>query len=127
MSNVDAVVIDEVIEAERRWVQAHRELDLATLESMLAEEYVQIRSDGAVIGKHDALASYRSGNRHWEQAESDQHQVSVLGDVAILVGRWMGKGVNDGEPFDYTARFMAVYVKREGRWLLAADQSTPFE
>ena len=116
---------EEVLAAERRWVQAHRDLDLDALDEMLAEDYLQIRPDGSVIGKQAAMQSYRSGNRRWDHAESDQHQVSVRGEVAILIGRWIGKGENDGERFDYTARFMAIYVKRDGNWLLAADQSTP--
>ena len=120
-------VVEEIIEVERRWVQAHRDLDLEVLEDILDEDYVQIRPDGSVVGKLAVLESYKSGNRRWDQADSDQYRVSVLGDVAILIGRWVGRGENEGEPFDYTARFMAIYVKRDGRWLLVADQSTPFD
>ncbi len=118
-------VVEKIIAVERRWVQAHRDMDLGVLEDILDEEYVQIRSDGSVIGKQEALEFYRSGNRRWDHAESDQYKVTVLGDAAILVGRWIGRGVNDGEPFDYTARFMAFYTKRDGQWLIVADQSTP--
>ncbi len=118
-------VVEEVIEAERRWVQAHRDLDLDVLEDMMDEDYVQIRTDGSVIGKQEALESYRSGNRHWDHADSDQYRITVIGNAAILVGRWIGRGENDGEPFDYSARFMAIYAKKDGTWLLVADQSTP--
>ena len=125
MANSNDRSVEEVIGAERRWVQAHRDLDLEALEDILDEDYVQIRSDGSVIGKQEALESYRSGNRRWDHADSDQYQVTVLGNSAILVGRWIGRGENDGAPFDYAARFMAFYANRDGRWLLVADQSTP--
>jgi ketosteroid isomerase-like protein len=127
MQKRDTALIDEVIETERRWVQAHRDLDIVALENLLAEDYVQIRPDGSVVGKLAVLESYRSGNRRWDQADSDQYRVSVLGDVANLIGRWVGRGENEGEPFDYTARFLTIYVKRDGRWQLAADQSTPLD
>lgn len=127
MQKRDTALIDEVIEAERRWIQAHRDLDIVALENLLAEDYVQIRPDGSVVGKLAVLESYRSGNRRWDQADSDQYRVTVPEDVAILIGRWVDRGENKGEPFDYTARFMTIYVKREGRWLLAADQSTPLD
>lgn len=117
----------EVLDVERRWVQAHRDLDLAVIEEILADDYVQIRSDGVLVGKAEALQSYRSGTRRWELAESDEYRLAIHGDVAILVGRWRGRGVNDGARFDYTARFMAVYVRRGGTWLLRADQSTPLD
>ena len=126
MSKSDTSVKDEIIRVEQRWAHAHRDLDLATLEEILPEDYVQIRADGAVIGKAEAMQSYRSGNRRWDYAQSDQHRISVYGDVAILLGRWTGRGENDGAPFDYRARFMAIYVRREDRWQLVADQSTPF-
>lgn len=117
--------VEEVIAAERRWVQAHRDLDLEALEDMLDDDYVQIRADGSVIGKQEALESYRSGKRRWDHAESDQHRVTVIGNAAVLVGRWIGRGENEGKHFDYTARFMAIYTKRDGIWRLVADQSTP--
>ena len=125
MANSNDRSVEEVIAAERRWVQAHHDLDLEALEDMLDEDYVQIRADGSVIGKQEALESYRSGKRRWDHAESDQYRVTVIGNSAILVGRWIGRGENDGAPFDYAARFMAIYVNRDGRWLLVADQSTP--
>lgn len=118
-------LIQEVIAAERRWVQAHRDLDLDVLAEMMAEDYVQIRPDGSVVGKQEALESYRSGNRRWDHADSDQYRVTMLDGTAILVGRWIGRGENDGKSFDYTARFMAIYASRDGNWLLVADQSTP--
>ena len=125
MSISEDRMVEEVIAAERRWVQAHRDLDLEALEDMLDEDYVQIRSDGSVVGKQEALESYRSGKRRWDHADSDQYHVIILGNSAILVGRWTGRGENEGEPFDYTARFMAIYSKRDESWRLVADQSTP--
>jgi ketosteroid isomerase-like protein len=124
MSKSNSSVIDEVIRVEKRWVQAHRDLDLATLEEILAEDYVQIRADGSVIGKAEALQSYGSGKRKWDYADSDDYRISVYGDVAILLGRWIGRGENDGQRFDYTARFMAIYFRRDGIWRLVADQAT---
>ena len=124
MANSNDRSVEEVIAAERRWVQAHRDLDLEALEDMLDDDYVQIRADGSVIGKQEALESYRSGKRGWDHADSDQYHVIILGNSAILVGRWIGRGENEGEPFDYTARFMAIYSKRDETWRLVADQST---
>lgn len=127
MSISEDQTIEEVISAERRWVQAHRDLDIDVLEHILDEDYVKIRPDGSVIGKQEALESYRSGNKRWDHADSDQYRVTVLGNAAILVGRWIGRGENDGKHFDYTARFMAIYANRDGKWLLIADQSTALD
>ena len=120
-----AEAVQEVLAVERRWVEAHRQLDIETLAEIMADDYTQIRSDGSVINKTQALASYASLTRHWDYAESDQYQIRIYGNTALLIGRWVGRGQNAQETFDYSARFLAVYVKTQSGWKLAADQSTP--
>ena len=121
-----AALIQEVLQVEQAWVEAHRHLDVATLERLMADDYFVIRSDGSVAGKEEDLASYRAGDRHWDYAEGDQYDVRIYGHSVVLTGRWRARGVNAGQPFDYTARFLSVYVKRDGRWQMVAAQSTPF-
>ena len=116
--------VQEVLACERAWVEAHRTLDMAALDRLMGADYAIIRPDGSVDGKAAALASYRDHARAWDEADSDEYDVRVYGDVAVLIGRWQARGVNTGERFDYRARFLAVYVKRDGRWQLVADSST---
>ena len=118
-------VLREVICAEREWVEAHRRLDIATLDRLMADDYRHIRTDGSVIGKAEDLASYQTGDRYWDFAESDEYDIQVYGHTAVLIGRWRARGMNAGERFDYSARFISVYAKRDGRWQMVAAQSTP--
>ncbi len=118
-------VIQEVLETELSWVQAHRDLDIDVIDQILHEDYTQIQSDGSVIRKAETVASYASGKRHWDVAESDKYDVQIFDDIALLVGRWIGRGENAGQQFDYSARFMSIYVKMSEGWKLIADQSTP--
>ena len=117
--------ISQVIATELRWVKAHREMDLGTIAEILSEGYRQIGNDGSIILKDQLLESYRSGERRWEIAESSEHDVQIVGDIAMLIGRWRGKGVNAGQAFDYTARFLAVYVLEDGDWRLHLDVAIP--
>jgi ketosteroid isomerase-like protein len=119
-----SIAKQEVIATERAWVEAHRNLDIARLASLMADEYVVITEDGRVLGKEEDLASYSTGDRHWEFAESDEYDLRVYGNSAILIGRWRARGVNAGYHFDYAARFVAHYVKRDGRWQMSFAQST---
>ena len=114
----------EVLAAEYAWAEALRMLDLKTLEQLMADEYVIIQPGGDKVGKLATLDSLRGERRHWEIAQSDEHDVRLYGEVAVVVGRWTGKGVNHGQPFDYQARYLCVWVKRDGRWQMVADQST---
>ncbi|HKZ42355.1 MAG TPA: DUF4440 domain-containing protein [Candidatus Hodarchaeales archaeon] len=63
--------IDEVIQTERAWVEAHRRLDPTVIEKILSEDYQQIQGDGKVIGKKEVLRSYSSEDRHWDFADME--------------------------------------------------------
>jgi len=119
--------IQEVLETEKTWTQAFLEGDLVTLETLMDEDYRQIQADGSVKTKAEVLATFDGGERSWEIAKSDEYIVQRYGDMAILTGRWRGKGTNHGEAFDYSARFVSVYVKRAAGWRMVSDQSTPIE
>lgn len=127
MINEEPNLIKQVLGVERRWVEAHRKLDLNSIMDILADDYRQIQGDGAVIGKDELIESYRSGLRTWEIAESNDYEVRLSGNIALLIGRWRGKGENNGELFDYSARFLAVYRFEDGDWKLVSDVSIPFE
>ena len=125
--DLESKLIAEVLEVESLWVAAHRNLDLEILRDILSDDYRQIQSDGTVIGKGDLLNSYRSGFRRWEIAISDEYEVRLLGNVALLIGRWRGVGENNGEKFDYSARFLSVYQLEYGEWKLISDVSVPLD
>ena len=120
--------VREVLDAEREWLQAHRRLDVSALDGLMAPDYAQIDADGRVVGREEVLASFRSGERHWEEAHSDEHRVRLYGDqgdVALVVGRCRARGTSAGRPFDYAARYVAVWVRRDGAWRMVSDQATP--
>ena len=113
-----------VLQAERDWLQAHLNCDVTALDRLMADEYAQIVTTGVVVGKAEALASYASGLRHWDEAHSDEVQVRVYGEAAVVIGRWRARGVNTGQPFDYAARYISVWVLRDDRWQMVTAQST---
>jgi ketosteroid isomerase-like protein len=120
-----ASAVEQVLRAERGWLLAHLRLDAQALDRLMAPEYAQIDDKGRIITKEKVLAFFRSGERVWEVAHSDEHDVRVYGNTAVVVGRWRARGVNAGEPFDYAARYVSVWVKSDGGWRMVSYQSTP--
>jgi len=114
---------EQVIKRDLDWAQAHRNLDLDLIDDILAEDYQQVRSDGTIIGKQELIDSYRSGDRFWEIAESTDHHVQLVDDLAIVFGRWRSKGVNKGNSFDYQARFLSIYRRDQAGWRMVLDRS----
>ena len=60
----------------------------------------------------------------WGEARSDELQVRVYGETAVVIGRWEARGVNAGYAFDYVARYVSVWAWRDSRWQMVSDQST---
>jgi ketosteroid isomerase-like protein len=124
MREHDADMVQQVIQAERAWLQAHLQLDTALLDNLMADEYTQVNSHGALVSKQEVLASFLSGTREWDWAGSDEYRVQIYGEVAVVYGRWRARGVNAGHPFDYAARYVSVWVYRDSRWQMVSGQST---
>ena len=113
----------ELLDTELEWVRAHHEMDIKTIHAILDDNYTQLKGDGTIIGKQDLLADYSTGQRYWEIAESEPLKVQIIDNIGLLFGKWRGKGVNNGQLFDYSTCFLAVYRKRGGVWKLLADAS----
>ena len=116
--------VQEVLSVEHAWTEAHLRGDVQTLEEIMASDYLKIQSDGSLSDKKTTLASYQPDRRAWDVARGDEYDVRIYGDTAVLIGRWTARGNNDGQPFDYAARFLSIYVRRDGRWQMVAEQST---
>jgi ketosteroid isomerase-like protein len=125
MDDEDRQFVQEVLQVERAWVEAHRRVDVAAIEQLMADDYTRIEPDGRVTGEAEVLVTYTPETRHWDLAEGDDYQVRIYGHTALVIGRWRARGVNNGQPFDYVARFLSVYVRRAGRWQMVAEQATP--
>ncbi|HXQ33165.1 MAG TPA: nuclear transport factor 2 family protein, partial [Anaerolineales bacterium] len=103
----------EVLAVEHAWTEAHLRGDVQTLEAIMAFDYVKIKSDGSLSDKKTTFAAYQPDRRAWDVARGDEYDVRVYGETAVVIGRWTARGHNDGQPFDYAARFLSIYVRRD--------------
>ena len=69
-------------------------------------------------------ARHYLGIRDYNPADFDELNINVYGQSAVVVGRWRAKGVNEGVPFDYAARYVSVWVMDADTWRIVSDQST---
>jgi ketosteroid isomerase-like protein len=120
-------ILAAVIAAEERLAAASLTLDLDVFEQLLHPDYVIIQPGGLIENKAETIASLASDTRHWQVARSDEMDVRLYGDTAVVIGRWTSQGQNGDEPFDYQARFLSVWVKEGEQWRNVAFQSTPMQ
>ncbi len=119
--------INDITLAENQLDEAHLNLDMKTIERLLHPDYVIIQPGGVVETKAEVLNSYQTGNRHWDTAQVDELDIRLYDDTAVVVGRWQASGQNEAVQFDYSARFLSIWVRSAGRWQNIAYHSAEIE
>ena len=114
------------------FANAYRNVDLHRLDAMLADEYLHINNGGKPLDK-TAWMNWNRQRRQWLDAgqlkidryDTDEIQIVVKGDTAVIVGRIQSAGTRQGKPFEVDIRFTNVWVKRGGIWLRLAFHDAP--
>lgn len=106
----------QVIKAEQDLAKAHLTMDLAAIDALLHKDYKILQPGGVIETKNDVLGSYLTGNRYWNKAEVSSLVVDFFGETARVTGLWSAAGNNNGEIFDYQARFLSIWTREEGHW-----------
>ncbi len=92
----------------------------------LASDYVHTGYNGHVEGKEEALAALRDERRKIivMEMEPSTQIVRVYGDTAISNAEFTISVRESGQLKMRLMRLTDVFVRREGRWYLAAEQQT---
>lgn len=114
----------EVRAAESRRFAAMVRSDVGELERLLAEDVTYVHSSGQAQSREELLADLASGALRYRSIEPTISRVRVYGDVSVVNGRASVRVETDGRPMEAMLVYTDVYVRRDGRWLLAAWQST---
>ena len=135
-----------VVMAERLEASLQGDSDKAA--SLMADEYLQTDISGHVQDKATWFKEYfnplaeliRAGKFRWEVYDQKELQFRTYSDSAVVVGVLEAKGsgakwvpqshtwaADPNARFSGTLRFTHVYIKRNGKWLLAAlHNAVPF-
>jgi hypothetical protein len=79
---------------------------------------------GDVEGRQAVLAAYGRGGVHLDIFEVEDLTVEVFGDVGILTGLGSISGRYEATEFRHRARFVDIFLRRDGRWRYHFSQST---
>jgi ketosteroid isomerase-like protein len=110
--------------AAQAYDQAQVESDRAALERLLADDYVLQNSSGAVEGKAQFVAEQTAAGYRLDPFRVEDPIERVMGDVALLGGVATLTGTDGGRPYRVRLRFMDVWHKRDGRWVVVFTQAT---
>ncbi len=97
----------------------------AALEKFYSEDYTYVGVDGKLIDKAGLKERMKSNKLAHSTLTDDLRRVSVFGDVAVLSGHSKSVVSDKGETETSVEGYTEVWVKRDGRWYLVAEQVTP--
>ena len=111
---------------ENRWSAAIGKHDTATIESMVAADFIGVNSKGKVQNRRAMLAEVKNDKDTYTSAKAEKLDVHMYGSsVAIVVGMANEKGTGkDGKAFDRTYRFTDTWIDRGSNWQCVASQVT---
>src|SRR5215813_1078637 len=115
---------DKIKKLEEARNQAILHGDAAALDRMTSDDYSFITLRGEMRTKSEILKGFASGSFHYESREISDLKVRVYGETAVVTGRSVQKGMENGKDYSGDYRFTRVYVKQKGRWVTVALQTT---
>jgi len=98
--------------------------DAATMDRILADDFVLVIGSGKTFTKTDLLQSARNKDVQYEHQEDTEQTVRVWGDTAVVTARLWLKGTQDGKPFDRTLWFSDTYVRTPIGWRYVFGQAS---
>ncbi len=108
----------ELKELVRLWDAADVNRDTAALDRLLADEFTL-----SGTAKSAYLAFIKAPTTVIESAVSDNFDVRVYKDMAVLIARDTIKLQKNGAAVTEVYRYIDVWVKRGGRWQCVATES----
>src|SRR3989475_9803702 len=103
---------------------AVKENDVATMDRILADDFVLVTGLGKTYTKADLLEEARSKRAVYEHQEDSARKVRVWGDTAVITALLWAKGTEDGKAFDYKLWFSDVYARTPAGWRYVFGQAS---
>lgn len=99
--------------------------DAATMDAILADDFVLVNGKGKTASKADLLEAARKRSETYEHQEDSQRTVRVWGDTAVVTALIWIKGTHAaGGAFDYRLWFSDTYARTGNGWRYVFGQAS---
>ena len=116
----------KILALETKWNTAYKRGDIATMESMLAEDFIITLEDGSTLSKSGYIAHNGDTAQHVDTTEMTDLNVRMHGNTAVVTGGYHEKGTFRNKPYEYRDRFTDVWMNLGGHWqVIASHYSIP--
>lgn len=98
--------------------------DAATMDRILADDFVVVLGSGKIYTKADLLQMARTRRVQYEHQEDSDQTVRVWGDTAVVTAKIWLKGIDEGKPFEWHVWFSDTYVRTPAGWRYVHGQAS---
>ncbi len=112
----------DLLTAEKDFDEAYKNRDQQVMEKMTAEDATFI-DDTGLSNKRRFIDTAVKSTRIEYYTLSDT-TARAFGETGIVNGRWIAKYTVDGKDVSGVFLFTDVFVKKQGRWMVVASQTT---
>ena len=98
--------------------------DAATMDRILADDFILVTGRGKVYNKTDLLDAAKNKDVVYEHQEDTEQTVRVWGDTAVITALLWQKGTIKGVPFDDHLWFSDTYVRTPDGWRYVFGQAS---
>jgi ketosteroid isomerase-like protein len=112
-----------VAQLDSEYQAAVAQNDAATMDRILADDFVLVVGTGKVYTKADLLEEARSGRIVYERQDDAERTVRVWRDTAVVTALLTAKGREGTNVVDYRVWFSDTYVRFPGGWRYVLGQS----
>ena len=110
-----------LIDVENKWVEALVKSDVAALDSILADTYIDTDERSHRSVKEDVFSFLKSGDLKLDSIKLSDMQVHLYGDAAVVVGSSLQAGSFLGGPVAAKIIFTDTFVNQGGKWRAVAS------
>jgi ketosteroid isomerase-like protein len=103
---------------DTQYQAAVKENDAATMDRILADDFVLVTGRGSVYDKTELLKAAREKQVIYEHQEEEvgSQKVRVWGDTGVVTALLWIKAVQEGKPVDYRLWFSDTYIRTPTGW-----------
>ena len=112
----------ELLKMNAEYDEAIMRGDAAALDRIFAEEFILTNWQCEVLNKQQQIAAVARGEAKLEDARSEDVRVRIYGETAVMTGRFTAQSTREGKTVKLNELYTAVWVRRDGRWQLVAEQ-----
>lgn len=124
--NKPDTVSSKILALENKWNAAYKRGDIATMGSLLADDFIITVEDGSTLSKSGYIAHNGDSTVHVEVTEMSDLMIRMHGNIAVVTGAYHEKGLSKGKSYEYRDRFTDVWMNINGTWqVIASHYSIP--